>query len=640
MGFFKKLFSFANEIEDEDVVETSGNGTVDTDAMWADVVSKLDVVQNRITCPKGRPYISFASKTHKKNIAYWAGYSPRGEFAWVCIETYGGEAARDAIMAIVDSAPRGHICTTAEMKQGARNKAKWALTLTTSIDKPTSELVNWYADNLLAFYKFFEAAAPFVVEEVANVEETPATATDDSDLSLNKGMTAVELKSAFKARFGATMRLYAGRSQAEDSATLGELGLTNEGEFECQANLTVGSFIERMEAEFGLKVKVYTQDDWVAVLDGLTLAAAGKVKKNATKADMEDMVAYQRDEETEKSPEISNLEAEKARAEAEEAKAKARAQAQAAEEAKARAAAEAAAAQAEAEAAKAELEALKKAQAEAEAARAELEALKKAQAEAEKAKAAAPASKNDGALSGAFTVDSSGRKICFSRGLLQFNPAKYEFRFAEKQYDIIGKDNEKIAPNYDGWIDLFGWGTSGYMGCQPTETDKDDSNYGPASGNIDGTNFDWGVYNPITNGGNKEGIWRTPTKAEWEYLTSKRPNAAKLRVRCTVCGVEGYMLMPDNFWDNRLRLSIDLTTDKYSDNTYSAEQWSQLEAIGVVFMPTLGKREEKSFVVGIWTIWLATTSVYKTSAFYGRSDGTWYTEKHKGFGVRLVKDIK
>lgn len=148
--------SSAEKNDDEDV-----DAAVDTDAMWADVVSKLDVVQNRITCPKGRPYMSFVSKTHKKNISYWAGYSPRGEFVWVCIETYGGEAARDAIMAIVEKAPKGHICAKAEMKQGARNKDKWALTVTTSIDKPTSELVEWYADNLLAFYKLFEDAKPF-----------------------------------------------------------------------------------------------------------------------------------------------------------------------------------------------------------------------------------------------------------------------------------------------------------------------------------------------------------------------------------------------------------------------------------------------------------------------------------------------
>ena len=45
-----------------------------------------------------------------------------------------------------------------------------------------------------------------------------------------------------------------------------------------------------MRSEHGLKVKVYTPDEWVAALDGLTLESAGKVKKNASKADMESMI--------------------------------------------------------------------------------------------------------------------------------------------------------------------------------------------------------------------------------------------------------------------------------------------------------------------------------------------------------------
>lgn len=108
--------------------------------------------------------------------------------------------------------------------------------------------------------------------------------------SLAKQTTVATLKELFNAEFGAKLHLYSGRSQAEESATLGELGLTNEGDFVCRASLTVGSFIERMQSEFCLKVKVYTCDEWVAVLDGLTLKSAGKVKKKATKADMESMI--------------------------------------------------------------------------------------------------------------------------------------------------------------------------------------------------------------------------------------------------------------------------------------------------------------------------------------------------------------
>ena len=113
-------------------------------------------------------------------------------------------------------------------------------------------------------------------------------------LELKNSTTVGEFSAAFHEAFGAQVRVYNGRSRAEDGDVLGNLGLTNEGVFECRANLTAGRFIERMESEFGLKVKVYTCDFWVSVLDGLTLECAGKVKKNAVKADMEDMVAYQR----------------------------------------------------------------------------------------------------------------------------------------------------------------------------------------------------------------------------------------------------------------------------------------------------------------------------------------------------------
>lgn len=117
-----------------------------------------------------------------------------------------------------------------------------------------------------------------------------APVTNGKGLVLQRGTIVADLKAAFNACFGAKLRVYSGRSQAEESATLGELGLTNEGNFECQVSLTVGSFIKRMQSEHGLKVKVYTPDEWVAALDGLTLESAGKVKKNASKADMESMI--------------------------------------------------------------------------------------------------------------------------------------------------------------------------------------------------------------------------------------------------------------------------------------------------------------------------------------------------------------
>jgi hypothetical protein len=355
---------------------------------------------------------------------------------------------------------------------------------------------------------------------------------------------------------------------------------------------------------------------------------------------------------------IAKAEAEKAEAEAKAAKAVAEAKA-AAEKAKADAAAAQKAAEeemkklkeeAEKAKAKAEKEAAK-AKAEAEAAiKAAAEEAKKAAKEAEdaakKAKAAPKATKSsndEGALPGVFTLK-DGKKIRFSQGNLQFNPKKYEFRFAKEQYETLGKEaNGKCAPNYDGWIDIFGWGTSGYMGCQPTESDLNEKDYGPTSGDLtgDNANYDWGVYNPITNGGNKEGLWRTPTPEEIEYLLEERPNAEKLKLNCRVCGVAGFIIMPDDFWSIRLRFPIEVSSTDWNDNQFDKDQWEFLESVGVVFIPYSyckyfdSSSSSKGWLDNYWTRFWTTR---KAILVYG--DYLYTPDYCYKAPVRLGKDVK
>lgn len=447
-------------------------------------------------------------------------------------------------------------------------------------------------------------------------------------LHLTNTTTVENLRKQFNDAFGAQVKLYKGNKVADPADTLASLGLATEGDFECRSSLTVASFIERMKQEHGLKVKVYTCDEWVAVLDGLTLESAGKVKKNAVKADMENMIAYQRSNggaEADDSAQKADNAAVQAKAEAERAAAEKAKQ----EDAKAKAEAE----KAKAEAAKAQAEA-EKAKAAAAAAKSEAE-----KAAATPAPAATPATKgNKGALPGLFSV-AVNKKVRFSMGNLQFNPKKYEFRFAEHQWDIIGKDNERISPTYDGWIDLFGYGTSGYMGCEPTEISKDDTQY--PKQDIANTNYDWGVYNPISNGGNKEGLWRTLTGGELEYLFESRPNAAKLRAKACVNGINGGIVLPDDFYEHRVRVPFDSTPNDYSGNKFDLAQWAILEEAGALFLPITGYRyggktgwvrPEYSFV----KYWLSTETM-TTSWDYGVS--TCDSPNH-GLPVRLVQDVK
>ena len=51
------------------------------------------------------------------------------------------------------------------------------------------------------------------------------------------------------------------------------------------------------------------------------------------------------------------------------------------------------------------------------------------------------------------------KTVTFSPGNLQYHAANDEWRFAPSQLDYIGDDNANISETYNGWIDLFCWGT-------------------------------------------------------------------------------------------------------------------------------------------------------------------------------------
>lgn len=198
-----------------------------------------------------------------------------------------------------------------------------------------------------------------------------------------------------------------------------------------------------------------------------------------------------------------------------------------------------------------------------------------------------PTSSPIGAISGLFSV-ASNKKVYFSMGNLQYQANTDTWRFAENQYDYVGQNNQYISPDFGGWIDIFGWGTSGFNGCNPWLASEASNPY-PYGGNISNTNYDWGVYNPISNGGNTAGIWRTLTKSEWVYLFNIRPNASeKYSVAC-INGVNGVIILPDDY---SIPVGISFTphANNWSVNNYSYSEWSLLECFGAVFLPAAGKR--------------------------------------------------
>ena len=218
--------------------------------------------------------------------------------------------------------------------------------------------------------------------------------------------------------------------------------------------------------------------------------------------------------------------------------------------------------------------------------------------------------------------------------------------------------NDNTSSSYDGWIDLFGWGTSGYTGwaadtygsaTQPWATDTDSglvvSNYGPNGCNDltgDYANGDWGVYNRAKlNGTGENYAWRTPTFDEFHYILDSRSGwrfvmaglvfdsreitvtfTAKkdpsYAVRYTVEQPSfpdfGLILFPDGYTDSTAPYAdkVNKTNLWEASETDIApaliENWEDLELAGCVFLPVGSGNDRTSFASTIGQYWTSTSN--------------------------------
>ena len=250
----------------------------------------------------------------------------------------------------------------------------------------------------------------------------------------------------------------------------------------------------------------------------------------------------------------------------------------------------------------------------------------------------------DGAINALFSV-SPTEKVYFSKGNLQYQASTKTWRFAEHQWDIIGSENSNISENYDGWIDLFGWGTSGYNGKNPWMTSNTSTDYGNGNNDIAGTNYDWGLYNTISNAEGK--CWRTLTRDEWAYVFYNRSTSSGMHyVWAQVNGVNGIILLPDN-WDAKTYKckKADKFENSCGSNIISLTDWTyKFEANGAVFLPAAGCRGGSSFGNHNNGYWSATCGVEPYACSVGFSNGVnaegggfWLCV---GLSVRLVCDVE
>ena len=255
----------------------------------------------------------------------------------------------------------------------------------------------------------------------------------------------------------------------------------------------------------------------------------------------------------------------------------------------------------------------------------------------------------EGALTGIFTA--CDKQVVFSQGNLQYRPSSNTWRFADKQYDYIGDNNKYISSYYNGWIDLFGWGTSGYehgaVSYQPWSVNNNYGNY-YAYGQVDYSlndqtgKADWG-YNPISNGGNAENLWRTLTKDEWDYILNIRYVDSGIRfAKAKVNEVNGLILLPDSWSASIYELQNTNNTDaSYDSNTIDLTSWNYtFENNGAVFLPLSGYRNNGStYSIGNSYYW--TTSPKSSSAYSVSTKGVLIgVYRNDGCSVRLARNVE
>ena len=224
------------------------------------------------------------------------------------------------------------------------------------------------------------------------------------------------------------------------------------------------------------------------------------------------------------------------------------------------------------------------------------------------------------------------------------------WRFAEHQYDFIGESSSD-------WIDLFGWGTSGYnhndinTAANPSYNGFS-NNASPAANQ----NYDWGVFNTIYNTKTKTldpfKTWRTLTHNDWNYLLFARAgsnswhyNMAKIKEKDVI----GLLVYPDG-WE-RDYVGAGFTKNSNAVKEITLAQYEEYENKGCAFLPCAGRKVGNNF------------SNVGTEGFYWPSDGAGnnklyfiyfkdgsnpsYTENYninsggkRSYSVRLARNVK
>ena len=220
---------------------------------------------------------------------------------------------------------------------------------------------------------------------------------------------------------------------------------------------------------------------------------------------------------------------------------------------------------------------------------------------------------------------------------------------------------------YAGWIDLFGWATSGYNAGTYYHPYHfiNTSGYGP-SAHLTGAyaNCDWGVYNTITyNGNTTSSSWRTLSLKEWNYLLGEAAPAGDANYNRSVNGGVGkhYCYSPAVYSyhnGDSLIAGILIYSDDYSlgSLTNASHKICTITVIpqGCVFLPMTSYRDGASVLTtdgdkSMGLYWTITSSSSDQARCIGMTssastgDGRIVADtksKYYGYPVRLVTDVQ
>lgn len=286
----------------------------------------------------------------------------------------------------------------------------------------------------------------------------------------------------------------------------------------------------------------------------------------------------------------------------------------------------------------------------------------------------------------AFAGD-GGKYYAFAPGNLQYQASTGKWRFAEHQYDFVGdntrgtvsvdetkSNNNLISSSYTGWIDLFGWGTSGWSSgataYMPYSTSGTNSDYYPGgsfSNNLTGdyAKADWGVYNAIGSYG--ANTWHTPTLLDWSAIaTSSTSGFAVINNGTT--NIFGIVIIPSSGWSDPSKTTHEGAANQTftagvlattwgtassesstASNYYTLENWSSMEDAGALFLPRAGdRRQTTTYMMTNFGMYWSSTAENENYAYYfqfGIYKEKWSfnpsndEDRCLGLSVRLIREL-